>query len=90
MKYFRPILMIFVFTIMTACSTPASQTPTAVIKPLSTATPVSFFESSCQSISLEPTPDAKITSLFPPVGVNDHVKGPQDASMTIIEYGDFQ
>jgi hypothetical protein len=47
-------------------------------------------ESSCQSISLEPTPDSKETSLFPPVNEEDYVMGPKDASMTIIEYGDFQ
>ena len=90
MKYIRPFLMVFILSIITACSPSTDQTPTVVIKPLSTATPIPFIESSCQSISLEPTPDAKITSLFPPVGENDHVKGPQDAPMTIIEYGDYQ
>ena len=28
--------------------------------------------------------------LFPPVTEEDNVVGPKDASMTIIEYGDFQ
>jgi hypothetical protein len=52
--------------------------------------PTVLQESTCQSISLEPTPDAKESSLFPPVTEDDNVVGPKDASMTIIEYGDFQ
>jgi hypothetical protein len=58
--------------------------------PASEPSPTTFQESVCQSINLEPTPDAKESSLFPPVSGDDHVMGPKDASMTIIEYGDFQ
>ena len=84
----RSILIVPILAVLAACS-PSGQTPTVVI-PISTETPPPLAESTCQSISLEPTPDAKISSLFPPVSETDHVKGPQDASMTIIEYGDFQ
>jgi hypothetical protein len=82
--FFVPILLL-----VAACA-PASPTAeaTRTIAPKPTSTLAQ--ESVCQQISLEPTPDAKISSLFPPVSEEDNVMGPKDAPMTIIEYGDFQ
>jgi protein-disulfide isomerase len=31
-----------------------------------------------------------IAKLKPPVGANDHVQGPEDAPVTIVEYGDYE
>ena len=35
-------------------------------------------------------PDMNDTTLTPPVGERDHVQGPADAPVTLVEYGDYQ
>lgn len=44
----------------------------------------------CRLRSVQPTPGDTETSLFPPAQETDWAKGPPDAYVTIIEYGDFQ
>lgn len=44
----------------------------------------------CTVISPKPTPGPTQQSLFPPAGEEDWITGPNDAAITIIEYGDFQ
>lgn len=44
----------------------------------------------CTVISPPPTPGATTQSLFPVVGDDDWVKGPDGATLTFIEYSDFQ
>ena len=44
----------------------------------------------CTVVSPQPTPGPTEQSLFPPVSDQDWVQGPETASITIIEYGDFQ
>lgn len=44
----------------------------------------------CTAVSPMPTPGPTELSYFPPVSENDWVQGPDDAAVTIIEYGDFQ
>lgn len=34
--------------------------------------------------------DAAATSTFPPIGSRDHVRGPENAEVTLIQYGDFE
>jgi hypothetical protein len=80
---------ISLLVILAACS-PAASTSTPLKLPTMPPTPTKSAVASCQKISIEPTPDAKETSLFPPVSEKDFVIGSKDASMTIIEYGDFQ
>jgi hypothetical protein len=46
--------------------------------------------SGCTVVARRPTPGPTQESLFPPVTEDDHVKGPADAKVTIIEYSDFQ
>lgn len=44
----------------------------------------------CTVVSRQPTPGPTEQSLFPPASEEDWVKGPDDAAITIIEYGDYQ
>jgi hypothetical protein len=44
----------------------------------------------CTVISPNPTPGPTEESIFPSVSDQDWVIGPPDASVTLIEYGDFQ
>jgi hypothetical protein len=89
MEKIKPLLLLPLLAFLAACG-PGATISTATDTPTRAASPTPLQESACQKISLEPTPDAKISSLFPPVGEYDHVVGPKDAPMTIIEYGDFQ
>jgi hypothetical protein len=73
--------------------------PTGTVVPSATAklslpmsTPISVSDSmpGCTAKSLFPTPDPTTEALFPPVGEQDWVRGPDTASVTLIEYSDFQ
>ncbi len=44
----------------------------------------------CTVVTKKPTPGPTAESIYPPVTDTDHVKGPKDAKVTIIEYSDFQ
>jgi hypothetical protein len=89
LKIFIPLLFVSGLALLAACG-PGASISTITSLPTTEPPPTTFQESACQSINLEPTPDAKESSLFPPVTEDDNVLGPNDASMTIIEYGDFQ
>ncbi len=89
MKNFIPLLILSSLVLLAACG-PGASIPTTTALPTLEPSPTTIQESVCQSIYLEPTPDAKESSLFPPVTEQDYVVGPKDAPMTIIEYGDFQ
>ncbi len=52
--------------------------------------PTNQAEANCTVVSREPTPGPTEQSLIPPVSETDWVHGPEDAIVTIIEYGDFQ
>ncbi len=77
--------------IMSACSaeTEIPPTPTEI-----NSTPINFNTPTpvigCSSISAEPTPAPGAGSLFPPVSSADFSIGPADASVTLVEYCDFQ
>jgi hypothetical protein len=47
-------------------------------------------EANCTVVSSQPTPGPTEQSLVPSVGEADWAHGPEDAKVTIIEYGDFQ
>ena len=47
-------------------------------------------EANCTVVSSQPTPGPTEQSLVPPVDSADWAHGPDDARVTIIEYGDFQ
>jgi hypothetical protein len=69
-------------------TTEARPAPTVV---LTVPTQGAFLpDSGCTVITKKPTPGPTAESIFPPVSDTDHVKGPADAKVTIIEYSDFQ
>jgi len=47
-------------------------------------------DATCTVVSRAPTPGPTEQSLVPPLSDEDWVHGPDDAAVTIIEYGDFQ
>lgn len=52
--------------------------------------PIASGPATCTVVSTLPTPSPAEVSKFPAVGADDWVEGPEDAYVTIIEYGDFQ
>ena len=76
---------------------PDEVTPSPELPPLPVVSPTpandqpaSQDEVNCTVVSREPTPGPTEQSLIPPVSETDWVHGPEDANVTIIEYGDFQ
>ena len=81
------ILSSFIF-LLTACSTPSTLTPdpnfvfpTNIIIPTPPA---------CTTLLAKPTPGPETPSIFPPITAADHVRGPEDAVVTILDYSDYQ
>jgi hypothetical protein len=76
---------------------PDEVTPSSEPPPLPEVSPtpltdqtVNQAESNCTVVSRPPTPGPTEQSLVPPVDETDWSHGPEDAKVTIIEYGDFQ
>jgi hypothetical protein len=70
---------------------PAAPTATAVSAANEEVSEVSMNgPSGCTAFSVIPEPNPTLEALFPPPGADDHVKGPAEASVTVIEYSDFQ
>ncbi len=76
---------------------PSEVTPNTELPPLPEVSPtptdgqsINQAEANCTVVSREPTPGPTEQSLIPPVSETDWVHGPEDAKVTIIEYGDFQ
>ena len=69
--------------------TPAA-TPTASPQPIPTQ-PTQATSAGCRvESSLIPTPDATQVAQYPLPGPGDWSKGPENAALTFIEYGDYQ
>jgi cyclophilin family peptidyl-prolyl cis-trans isomerase/protein-disulfide isomerase len=86
MKLKLPVLIAFYFLIA-ACTAQPTESPTAIVVPeLETSAPIS--EVGCSIINSEPTPT--VISIFPAVTQEDYSTGPADATVTIVEYCDFQ
>lgn len=60
----------------------------------STDTPVpasgASFTTACTVVSALPTPSPEELSLFPDITPDEHSLGPENATVTIVEYSDFQ
>lgn len=87
-------VLILAAILLSACSQPQSGiNPTAeATKPAAVATRnPNAVEMECKVVSVDPTPGPTQVSMFPPVSEDDWILGNNpDATMTIIEYSDFQ
>lgn len=76
--------------LLAACGSPATtQAPPAA----STTQPQTAASPTPLPLCIDargPTPAAEQPSLFPPASINDHLRGEQDAAVTVIMYSDFQ
>lgn len=89
----RPILFLAAAAaLISACAakTPAIQTPAATASLPAAGSTASPAASECTVVSLVPTPGPTEVSMFPPAKDGDWVQGPADASVTFLEYSDFQ
>lgn len=85
-KIFVFPFLFFAFLLASCASTPAS-TPTPTLPPtLIPATPT--LEMGCSAISAEPTPQS--SSALPAITSADYVRGPDNASVTLTVYCEFQ
>ena len=92
----KPLLhLIFIITLtlgacapeaIPATSSPIPAIPTSTVI-IPTPTPAKL---ACTSLEVEPTPGPDEPSLFRPVSAEDHVRGPEDAPVTLIVYDEFQ
>lgn len=84
-----------------ATAEPQEDTPTAASSPTVETAPTATQEepteqvenpqeANCTVVSRQPTPGPTEQSIIPPVSESDWTHGPEDAKVTIIEYGDFQ
>jgi cyclophilin family peptidyl-prolyl cis-trans isomerase/protein-disulfide isomerase len=80
------------FFLLTACAPQVSSgTPTiAPTEPTIIIPTPPTPEPACKSLDLQPTPGPDAPSLFSPVSAQDYVRGPDDASVTLVIYDDFQ
>jgi cyclophilin family peptidyl-prolyl cis-trans isomerase/protein-disulfide isomerase len=82
-------LLPFLFFLVTACGSapisPASTTIVPTVPNLIIPTPPA-----CTAILVEPTPGTDAASHFSPESKEDHVRGAENPSLTIIEYSDYQ
>lgn len=79
------------FLLISCASTDSAPTPSVIpAEPtllIPTPPPI---EPACKSLDLEPTPGPEAPSLFPSVSEEDHVRGTDEAAVTIVIYNDFQ
>lgn len=81
--------ILFLFFLITSCAAPA---PTTSASPSPTL-PFNIIiptQQACTSVESEPTPGPETPSIFPPVTASDHIRGPEDALITIMDYSDYQ
>ena len=86
------ISIIFIFIILGACVNTTKYSTTPFLESTNTleATLNVPNRTLCLSIPVAPTPGPNEKSIFPKADQYDHLRGPSDADVTFIEYGDFQ
>ncbi|GAB4505714.1 MAG: hypothetical protein Fur0043_27110 [Anaerolineales bacterium] len=93
MKHSLFHLLFLSILFLTSCA-PASPTtfpsPTPAEVEIILPTPPKIEQPTCNTLTAQPTPIPGNDSRFPPVTEADHVRGAQDAIVTIVVYNDFQ
>jgi len=75
-------------SLVAACTTPNTPTPSVnLVVPTNIIIPT---QPACTTLITEPTPGPETPSIFPPVTSVDHILGPEDAAVTILDYSDYQ
>jgi hypothetical protein len=99
MKFIRGLLLATLVVGLLSGCTSASLPPTTVqatkAAPTPNSTPTVLAATStlapgCTVRTSQSRPDPTVESLLSPIGEKDWTQGPQDASVTILEYSDFQ
>jgi hypothetical protein len=90
----RWVILFMLGLLLAACrgGTPAVVEEPTQLPPADTPEPVSapVFMTTCTLVSAMPTPSPEELSMFPPITADEHSLGPENATVTIIEYSDFQ
>jgi hypothetical protein len=94
-KRFSPVVLSLALALTACTSGGQTPAPTESVAPQQDPTAeatrtAAAGQSGCTVVSQEPTPDPTLEALLPLPDENDWIKGPDDAHVTIIEYGDFQ
>ncbi len=84
------VLVLFLFFLSACAQTPAAPTSSAPVSTTPTIKIIMPTPASCTSVVTVPTPGPEEPSVFPKVSEQDHVRGPQDAVFTIMDYIDFR
>lgn len=71
-------------------SAATTQAPTSSPAPSLEPAGTTSIPQGCTVVSPQPTPGPTQQSIFPPVSDKDWVQGPATASVTLLEYSDFQ
>ncbi len=83
-------LLFFVLSLslcLASCAASDAAAPTQVQIVLPSPGPT---EPTCSSFELQPTPEPDAASRFPPVSADDHMRGGEQAVVTLVVYDDFQ
>ena len=88
MRKHLSVFVLLCFVLSACAQSPASSSVS--VSPTPTLKIIIPTPASCTSLVAAPTPGPEQPSVFPPVSVQDHVRGAQDPVFTIMDYSDFQ
>ncbi len=93
-KHLLRITPILLALLTAACAGAVPQTPTetppAPTLPPATTAPTATHQPGCSVVSASYGPEALTNSPIPSINADDWTRGPEDAPVQLIEYGDFQ
>ncbi|HEU0295782.1 MAG TPA: peptidylprolyl isomerase [Anaerolineales bacterium] len=84
---FLLLASLLVVVLASACTASGTTPVTDVVLPTRLSIPT---QPACITVASEPTPGPETPSIFPPVTEADHVRGPENALITMLDYSDYQ